>query len=71
MNAEMVVQTEGRKCIIESTMFKGICLRNRKCDSTCHAEGFPRGGECDGYLIRRRCFCTTSTCGPPIHRPYK
>jgi hypothetical protein len=60
MNAEMVVQTEGWKCRTQSTMFKGICIKNRICDTACHDEGFPRGGKCKGYL--RRCFCKNSDC---------
>ncbi|WJX10090.1 hypothetical protein P8452_00853 [Trifolium repens] len=37
----MVVQIEGRECWTQSTLFKGICFRNRICDSTCHAKGTP------------------------------
>ncbi|WJX34788.1 hypothetical protein P8452_22865 [Trifolium repens] len=67
----MVVQTEGWECFSQSTMFKGKCFRNRICDSTCHAEGFPRGGKCMDRFIRGRCFCKNSTCPPPSHRPWK
>ncbi|CAJ2641396.1 unnamed protein product [Trifolium pratense] len=58
--SQMVVQIEGWKCRTQSTMFKGICISNRICDSNCHAEGFPRGGNCKGWL--RRCFCKNSSC---------
>ncbi|CAA7405500.1 unnamed protein product [Spirodela intermedia] len=45
---------EGRVCEFPSSIFKGLCWRDRNCANVCHAEGHG-GGHCEG--VRRRCIC--------------
>ncbi|CAJ2641387.1 unnamed protein product [Trifolium pratense] len=68
--SQMMVKSEEWKCRTRSTKFKGECYnRSRICNSTCHDEGFPLGGECIGCMscvhgsaTLKSCFCKNSSC---------
>ncbi|KNA12297.1 hypothetical protein SOVF_127180 [Spinacia oleracea] len=45
-----------KKCKTPSKTFRGPCVRNANCDTSCRYEGYP-AGDCKG--IRRRCICCT------------
>ncbi|KAL6650426.1 hypothetical protein ACP70R_009351 [Stipagrostis hirtigluma subsp. patula] len=53
--ATEVAQAQTRECETESKKFDGVCMSSDNCASVCQAEGFPGGGECQGF--RRRCMC--------------
>lgn len=41
-------------CSSDSKLFKGPCVREHNCLSTCEREGFD-DGRCEG--VRRKCIC--------------
>lgn len=57
---------EGKLCSSSSQLFRGPCIIDKNCQTTCEREGF-EDGKCEGILLQCICYKTCDKSPPPTN----